>query len=167
MWQGRAGAWQRPFAQRARLSGRGCSQRLQRLASDLGLEEPFGRAAARLLEHHGVTLAPSTLRLITLDHASALAARQLARAPVRTLPADGAAAVITQADGTLLPHVEFAPGPGDRRKLRKVSYREVRLLAAQAAGQTQACYAVSLGDLDETGVQWQHAARQAGWAAGT
>ena len=129
------------------------------------MEEPFGRAAARLDEHHGVTPVPSTLRLITLRHARALAALQLARAPVRTLPAVGAAVVIVQADGTLPPHVEFAAGPGDQRKLRKVAFREVRRLAAQAAGQTQAHYSVSLGDLDETGVLWQHAAREAGWAA--
>ena len=167
VWQGRAGAWQRPWAVSAGLSGRGCSRRLQRLASDLALEEPFGRAAARLDEHHGVTLAPSTLRLITLKHAGALAARQLARPPVRVLPPAGADAVVVEADGTLLPHVEFAAGPGDRRKRRKVAFREVRLLAARAAGQTLASYAVSLGDLAEAEAQWQHAARQAGWAAPT
>lgn len=161
------GAWQRPFAALVGLSARGCSLRLQRLASDLALEEPFGRAAARLLEHHGVTLGPSTLRALTLRHAGALAARQLARPPVRTLPATGASAVVVEADGTLLPHVEFAAGPGDRRKLRQVAFREVRLLVAQAAGQTFAHYAVSLGDLEEAAGQWQHAARQAGWAAPT
>ena len=167
VWQGRAGAWQRPFAARVGLAARGCSLRLQRLASDLALEEPFGRAAARLLEHHGVTLGPSTLRALTLRHAGALAARQLARPPVRTLPAAGASAVVVEADGTLLPHVEFAAGPGDRRKRRTVAFREVRLLVAQAAGQTLAHYAVSLGDLAEAEGQWQHAARQAGWAAST
>jgi len=49
------------------LLARKCSQRLQRLACDFALEEPLGRAAARLHEHHGVTLSPSTLR-----HAAAL-----------------------------------------------------------------------------------------------
>jgi len=167
VWQGRAGAWQRPFAAQAGVSGRGCSRRLRRLAGDPAPEEPFGRAAARLDEHHGVTLAPSTLRLSTLRHAGALAGRQLARAPVRTLPAAGAAALVVEADGTLLPQVEFAPGPGDRRKLRRVAYREVRLLAAQAAGQAHAHHAVSFGDPDEVGGQWQPAALQAGWAAST
>jgi hypothetical protein len=137
------------------------------LASDFALEEPFGRAAARLLEHHGVTLGPSTLRVLTLHHAGALATRQLARPPVRTLPATGAAALVVEADGTLLPHVEFTAGPGDRRKRRTVVFREARLLVAQASGQTLAHYAASFGDLEETGVQWQHAALQAGWASST
>lgn len=150
VWRGQAGAWQRPFATNAALSARGSSRRLQRLASDFALEEPFGRAAARLLEHHGVTLAPSTMRAITLAHATALRQRQLARPAVRTLPPAGAAALIVETDGTLLPQVEFAPGPGDRRKLRKVAYRETRLLAAQASGQTRTYYAISCGDLTET-----------------
>lgn len=114
-----------------------------------------------------MTLAPSTLRTITLVHATALKAIQLARPPVRTLPPSGAAALIAETDGTLLPHVEFAPGSGDRRKLRKVAYREVRLLAAQAAGETATSYAVSFGELAETGTQWQQAALQAGWASST
>lgn len=52
VWRDQAGAWQRPFATTATLSARGSSRRLQRLASDFALEEPFGRAAARLREHH-------------------------------------------------------------------------------------------------------------------
>ena len=100
-------------------------------------------------------------------HASALKAIQLDRPAVRTLPASGAAALIAETDGTLLPHVEFAPGAGDRRRLRKVAYREVRLLAAQAAGETAVSYAVSFGALAETGTQWQQAALQAGWASPT
>jgi hypothetical protein len=83
VWRGQAGAWQRPFATSAALSARGSSRRLQRLASDFALEEPFGRAAARLLEHHGVTLAPSTVRALTLAHG-----HRAARAPAR--PALGA-----------------------------------------------------------------------------
>lgn len=114
-----------------------------------------------------MTLAPSTLRRIALQHATALKTRQLARLPVRTLPPAGAVELIVETDGTLLPHVEFAPGTGDRRKLRTIAYREVRLLVAQAAGATTAAYAVSFGDLAETATQWQHAARQAGWASPT
>lgn len=119
------------------------------------------------MEHHGVTLAPSTVRALTLQHATALKERQLARPPVRTLPPKGAATLLVETDGTMLPHVEFAPGRGDRRKLRRVAFREPRLLAAQAAGQTRTYYAVSCGDLTETGEQWMQTARQAGWASPT
>lgn len=105
------------------------------------------------------------MRALTLGHATALRERQLARPAVRTLPPAGAATLIVETDGTLLPQVEFAPGPGDRRKLRKVAYRETRLLAAQASGQTRTYYAISCGDLTETGEQWMQTALQAGWAS--
>ena len=144
---------------------RACSLRLQRLACDFALEEPLGRAVTRLHEHHGVTLAPSTVRTLTLRHAGALRDEQLTRPAVRTLPSRGAAQIVVESDGTMLPHVEFAPGSGDRRKRRRVAWRETRLLAAQADGQTQTYYAVSCGELAETAAQWLHTARQAGWAA--
>ena len=150
VWRNAAAEWQRPFAVAAGLTARGCSRRLQRLASDFALETPFGRAAHRLLEHHGVTLAPSTLRRLTLRHAGARRAAQLARPPVRTLPAHGAATLVAETDGTMLPQVEFTPGPGDRRKRRKVAWRETRRCAVQAVGQTQTHYGVSGGD----GAEW-------------
>lgn len=167
MWRNADDDWQRPFAVAAGLTARGCSRRLQRLACDFALETPFGRAAHRLLEHHGVALAPSTLRRLTLRHAGALRDAQLARPPVRTLPAHGAATLLAETDGTILPQVEFEPGPGDRRKRRKVVWRETRLCAVQAVGQTQTHYGVSCGDLAETAAQWEHTARQAGWAGPT
>lgn len=55
-----------------RLTVRGCSRRLQRLASDFGLEHSFETASARLREHHGLQLSESTARAITLKHAAAM-----------------------------------------------------------------------------------------------
>ena len=167
VWRNATSDWQRPFAVAAGLTARGCSRRLQRLACDFALESPFGRATDRLREHHGVTLAPSTLRRLTLRHAGALRDAQLARPPVRTLPAHGAATLIAETDGTILPQVEFAPGSGDRRKRRKVVWKETRLCAVRAVGQTQTHYGVSCGDLAETAAQWERTAHQAGWAAPT
>ena len=167
VWRGRDGAWQRPFREQARIGARACSRRLQRLASDFALEESFGTAVQRLREHHGVALSASSLRLFTLEHAGHMARQQLQRAPVRTLPARGADTIVAEADGSMLPQVEFLPGEGDRRKRRHLLWQEARLLAAQAHGSAQSVYAVSLGGVTEAGEQWAHAARQAGWATGS
>ena len=64
MWRNAAAEWQRPFAVAAGLTARGCSRRLQRLASDFALETPFGRAAHRYLSN----------RRDQLDYPAALAA---------------------------------------------------------------------------------------------
>jgi hypothetical protein len=164
VWRGREGAWLRPFQQQARIGARGCSRRLQRLACDFALEESFGTAVERLREHHGVALSASRVRLVTLEHAGRMARQQLQRAPVRTLPARGADTIVVEADGSMLPHVEFGEGEGDRRKRRKIFWQEARLLAAQARGCAEAVYAVSFGDVSEAGQQWAHAARESGWA---
>jgi len=165
VWAGQLGAWQRPFCLQARVSMRGCSRRLQRLACDFGLEESFEASVKRLHEHHAVELSASTLRLITLEHAENMKRAQLAREVVRTLPSQGAATIVAQADGSMLAHVHYAEGEGDRRKRRRIQWQEARLLGAQQHGSTSTHYAVSFGDVEECGEQWARTALQAGWAS--
>ena len=59
----------RPFAQSARVQARGCSRRLQRTLTDLGADLPYAQAMDKMVEHHGVVIAESTIRKITLHHA--------------------------------------------------------------------------------------------------
>ncbi|MGH8018403.1 MAG: uracil phosphoribosyltransferase, partial [Opitutaceae bacterium] len=68
--------------------------------------------------------------------------RRLASRPVeaaRTLAAEGPAAIVAEAGGTMIPVVDVpgaAPGV-DRRRLRTVRWQEMRLLAAQAQGEAR------------------------------
>jgi hypothetical protein len=167
VWRTPCSNYVRLFRQKAGVSARGCSRRLQRLATDFGLEHPFGTAAQRLREHHDTNLSKSTTRAITLKHAQRLCEAQLKRPKVRTLPAQGAEVVITEADGTMLPIVECGDAPGDRRKQRTITWQEARLAAAREQGSTNTRYAVSFGDVHETGEQWARATLDAGWAAKT
>jgi Uncharacterised protein family (UPF0236) len=167
VWRTGAGAYLRPFSTSYGLRHRGWSRRLQRLASDFGLEEAFAAGTQRLYEHHGVTVATSGLRRCSLRHAHAIGAREKHAHAVRTLPARGAAGLIIEADGTMLPMVRFRGEDGDRRKCRGVEWAEGRLLAAQVHGRVQTCYAASFGDVAEAGCQWTWAAARAGWATAT
>jgi len=157
----------RLFCKNARITQRGCSRRLQRLACDFGLEHSFGKAAAQLREHHAVELSKSTARLLTLKHAANLREAQLKREKVRVLPSRGAERIITEADGSMLPIVECGDAQGDRRKQRTITWQEARLAAAQKQGEARVHYAVSFGDVHETGEQWARATLDAGWAANT
>lgn len=165
VWRTARCDYARLFCKSARVSARGCSRRLQRLASDFGLEHSFETASARLIEHHGVRLSKSTARAITLKHATRLCEAQLKRPKVRSLPAQGAEVIITETDGSMLPIVEFGGAQGDRRKHRKITWQEARLAAAQKQGGTRSHYAVSFGDVHETGEQWARATLDAGWGA--
>lgn len=70
------------FCAAAGVEPRGTSRRLQRALVDFGAEESFARAAGRVREHYGVTVATGRLRRHTLAHG----ARLSARAPRRPRP---------------------------------------------------------------------------------
>jgi hypothetical protein len=167
IWSSARCDYLRLFCESARITPRGCSRRLQRLACDFGLEHSFEKATARLREHHAVDLSKSTARLITLKHAANLCEAQLKRQKVRALPARGAERIITEVDGSMLPIVEHGNAEGDRRKQRKIIWEEARLAAAQKQGSARTHYAVSFGDVHETGEQWARATFDADWGANT
>jgi hypothetical protein len=89
---------------------RGCSLALQRAVTDLGAGLPFAQAAGKLQEHSGVSLSPSTIRQVTEAHARALVddGEDEPAWPTQT----GAATVIAEIDGGMVPLVEVDP---DRR----------------------------------------------------
>lgn len=143
------------------VGARGCSRRLERALTDFGSEHSFVHAAARVQEHYGFEIRASAVREATLKHAQRARALldQQAREPFRNLPAVGAQQVIAQADGSMICTV--APGP--RQGKRPRDWKEIRLAAAQAHGQTETFYAATFASVEQVGRRWGHCARQAGW----
>jgi hypothetical protein len=122
---------------------RGCSLPLQRVVTDLGADLPFAQAAGKLQEHYGVTLSPSTIRHVTEGHARALVADETAEPawPTRT----GAAIVIAEIDGGMVPLVEVDPHSPDRRRGKRLLWKEAKLSLAHAHGSTTRVYGATLG----------------------
>jgi hypothetical protein len=144
------------------VKARGSSRRVQRALTDFGADEAFAPAAGKFKEHYGVEVGVSRVRETTFLHARRIAANQ--PAPVRTLPAQGAAVIIAEADGTMLPIVDTtaAPAGTDRRKHRRVCWQEGRLVAAQAQGSATTHYEATLHGVEATGDLWENAVRAAG-----
>jgi hypothetical protein len=140
---------------------RGCSRRLERALTDFGAEHSFAKANERLGEHYGFVLNPTAIREITLRHAQrAQAALEAEYAEgFRALPADGAAQVVAEADGTMICTVE----PGARSAPRPRLWKEMRLVAARAQGQITATYGATFGEVAEAGRRWGHCTKAAGW----
>ncbi|MCB1128975.1 MAG: UPF0236 family protein, partial [Verrucomicrobiae bacterium] len=140
---------------------RGRSRRLQRVLSDFGSEQSFGRAARSVREHYGFELGPSAVRQTTLEQAQR--ARETLEAqyqePFRALPAVGAAHLIAEADGTMICTVEA----GRRQDPRPRQWQEMRLVAVRDKEASQAVYGATFGSVAEAGRRWGHCARQAGW----
>ena len=153
---GRRGPRLRPFCQSTGLKPRAYSRALQRALTDFGAEESFARAAARVQEHYGIQVGVSSVRACTLKHGrSILKAAEKVQLP----PAD---AIITQMDGSLIPMVESACDAEDRRKKKKLFWREVRLCLARPAGKVDSLYGATLGSLEVAACLWRETAQRAG-----
>jgi len=156
------GNYHRLLPARIGVNARGKSRRLQRALADFGVEESFAKAAARVHEHYGITLGATAVREATLLHARRARIRLESEyeKPFRALPVHGAARVVAQADGSMVCTV-----PAGRRKSpRPRQWKEIRLVAAQAQGTANPCYAATLlGGVADAGHRWGHCARDAGW----
>lgn len=144
----------RPFCLKALVKAGGCSGPLQRVLSDFGAEESFGRAAARVKEHYGLDVSISAIRQITYRHARQIPGTQ-------PPSAQSAKTLITQIDGSMIPLVKPAQS-GDRRKGKTNCWSEARLCCARADGETHRLYGATLGTLESASLLWQQTAERAG-----
>ena len=119
-----------------------------------------------LRERHGLELPRSAVDRILGDHARGAAELCVSPGPVGSLPAQGARELVVEADGTCIRVVSSSPG-ADRRKTRKVEYKEMRLFAARAQGRAQASYSGGFVGMDSAGNHWASCALLAGWGAET
>ena len=161
IWRRPGQSYLRPLPARLGVSPRGRSRRLDRVLTDFGSEHSFARAAASVVEHYGVKLGVSAVRTATLTDAQRARQKLVAeyQQPFRVLPTLGAAAVITEADGTMICTVQ----PGPRSGKRPREWKEMRLVAAQAQHSATTFYGATFGSVEDTGRRWGHCTRQAGW----
>ena len=154
----------RPLAKALKVVPEGCSVNLQEALVDFGAEDSFALAAERLLRHHGIELSQNKLRKITLMHAQSIYENEQIDTINGRLPGEGAQTIIAEADGTMLPVVEFDGKATDQRKNRVVKWEETKLCAAAASGTTRAIYGFGESPQD-LGVQWAECVKKAGAAA--
>jgi hypothetical protein len=153
---------QRTFSQQVGVEPLGSSRRTQRALVDFGSDEAFAPAAAKFHEHYGIEISVNRVRAVTLAHAQKIAESQ--PAPLRSFPAKGVQTIVAEADGSMVPIVDTggAPVGADLRKHRKVSYRELKLVAARTLGEGQTYYGATLHDVSEAGDLWENVVRRAG-----
>ena len=160
MWQTAQKSYVRLLPEAIGVRSRGRSSALERVLTDFGCEHSFKHAAARVWEHYGFEVPASAVREATLEQAQK--AEQILRKeyeqPYRALPAQGAQFVVAEADGSMVCTV----APGTRKGKRPRDWKEIRLAAAQAVGQTETIYAATFGEVAEVGRRWGHCARRAG-----
>jgi hypothetical protein len=155
--KGRRGSQVRPFCERAKVTHRGYSRALQRALADFGADESFLSVTRKIREHYGLELPVSAAREKTLAHARAMGAVEHVR------PAQPAKTVVTQMDGSMLPMVEpTADQARDRRKAKRLFWREARLCCARSKDEVDCLYGATLGTVKIAAALWQQVAVAAG-----
>lgn len=166
IWRRPGQNYLRPFSNAVGLRQKALSGLLQRRLCDFGWNRSFVKAAGQLREHYGFELSPERIRQTSEEHARRIDASALAEGPATVLKGEGAAAIIAEADGSMIRLVENATNAKGQRT-RKVDWHECRLCAAIEHGATQPQYAASFGQVDTLGRLWSQCARRANWGAKT
>jgi len=154
----------RPFQRAAGISCRAYSTRLQRAITDFGADISFARVSEKIQEHYGIRIASGAAATITERHASRMTEADMT--PERR-PAQGAMTLIAQSDGSMVPVVQTgttdSEGPKDRRKTRKVFWKEAKLSMIRRSDEIKPAFAVTLGDAVAAGADLMRLAVAAGF----
>lgn len=115
------------------------------------------------MEHYGFELPLSAVAGVSRKHASLIALRQSAATEqANSLPAHGADQIIAEADGSFVRIVSSAGKNPDKRKSRKVDYREARLCACSKHGSDCVRYDATFGSVDTVASLWAQTAKLVG-----
>jgi hypothetical protein len=147
----------RPFSLSAGVQCRGYSMRLQRVLTDFGADQSFGDATKKMREHYGIEIPTSTTRLKVEEHAEKM--KFLNESNIFKSGAQKTAQVIGEADGGMVPLVatqkamEGAGAKIDRRKNKKLFWKEGLLCFARGHKTVNPYFYASMGSREEVGKQ--------------
>jgi hypothetical protein len=147
---------------------RSYSQALQRVICDFGADHAFGKVNKKLKEHYGITVPNSSARSITEYHA-----QEITKAADKfSCPSNPeASTVIGECDGSMIPIVEtYVPeelidnqnASVDRRKYKRLFWKEARLSMAHAKGSVTPVFAGTMNSVEVAGQQLLSCVQQAG-----
>ena len=116
---------------------------MQRVITDFGADDAFGRVPAKLKEHYGIAMPASRIQRTTEHHAQRIYAQEAAR---EIGPGTAAGVIfVGELDGSMVPVVESSPDAKDKRKGKVLSWKEVRLNLVHPKGSVTPLFGGNLG----------------------
>ena len=157
----------RPFLRVSDITPRSCSMPLQRRLTDFSADVPFHDVPKKLQEHYGFALSQEVIRKIALEHASRMSSFVKEAESLSDNP--GVEKIIAQADGGMIPIVEIdeASTVKDKRKTRKVLWKEARLCFSRDTEKIGAVFRATLKSTESLGDIWFSSAVEAGMGSST
>ncbi len=138
------------------MASRSYSRCLQRVICDFGSDHAFGTVNKKLKEHYGITVPLSSSRSITEHHACKISDLNGSLGLSVSSAAD---VVIGESDGSMIPIVEtYVPESSsgksaDRRKNKRLFWKEARLSMAHAKGSMTPFFAGTMDSVEVAGQQ--------------
>ncbi len=139
---------------------------MERILTDFGADESFGRATKKVLEHYGIDVPVSTTRIKVEKHAEQM--KKMNKCDVFKSSAKNAACVIAETDGGMVPLVSTEQLPKisgtrtDRRKNKTLYWKEGILSLAREHGKVQPYFYATLQSREDAGIQLVKCADLAG-----
>ena len=157
----------RPFLINSKIISRSCSTPLERRIVDFSADAPFHQVADKLKEHYGFTLSSDIIRKITMNHAAKVSL--FLETTKVTDDRTKAEYLIAEADGGMVPIVEIKENPlvKDKRKTKKLLWKEARLCFARDTTKATAIFRATLNSVDALGDMWFSSALEAGMGNST
>jgi hypothetical protein len=104
---------------------------LQRVITDFGADHAFGQVPEKLQEHYGIQMPRSTIRKTTEYHSQQMHDQR----KILPFPAGlGCQQQIAEIDGCMLPIITVREDEGDKRKKKKLHWKEARLALVHEQG---------------------------------
>ena len=147
------------------------SELLQRRLTDFASDTSFGNAAKKAKEHYGIDIPVSGIRNTTLLHASNMlqiminelkSIKEVYSKRHRKQLKPGVKQIITETDGCMIPIVETNHKAQDKRKKKKLMYKEARLCLSYKDGDVIPVFAATMDDTNITGKYLRLTAERAG-----
>ena len=155
----------RPFVLGAKVHPRGCSRPLQRAIVDFAADAPFAQVQLKLREHYGFEVGESTIQRIALGHAQAIFVSGREAVDFPEAPGQHKQ-IVAQTDGGMIPVMTPDASQKDKRKGKKLSWREAKISLAHAKGSRTPVYGGGIeGGVEEAGRRLFACAVAAGFGA--
>jgi hypothetical protein len=138
---------------------------LQRAITDFAADEPFALVQLKLREHYGFEIGESTIQRISLGHGKAISESERVYPEFPKDPGRHKQ-IVTQTDGGMIPVMEPDAEQKDKRKGKKLAWREAKISLAHAKGSCSPVYGGGIeGGVDMAGRKLFACAVRAGFGA--
>lgn len=140
---------------------------LQRVMTDFGADNAFNKVPQKLNEHYGIDMPESTIRHTTLNHALEMVEQR--DAINLELKKQGEEIQIGEIDGSMIPIVEPDENAKDKRKNKKLLWKEARLsIVICAEIDKNRKFGVEFQEsVDKAGIEFKNCAILAGYGENT